>query len=282
MILLYNRAAHHLARSISIPQASYVIKNFSDGEIYIKINQNLTQQSISILVSTQPPAENLLEFFFLLDALQRNGTSEINVFFSYFGYARQSEPEKGEVGSAQFICDILTKFPLAGIGMVHVHAPHILARNITYTNYIDYDFFSYAAQEYDAIAAPDQGAREFAQKIAAMNNKEIIYIDKIRPEQEQVHITSIDGSPKGKKILLVDDIISTGRTTTYAAEALKKKGAVKISIAATHGLFSADAYTQIEKSALEKVYVTNSIAQKKLPKIEIYDVGPFIQKILQS
>lgn len=282
MIIFSNRAAAHLINKIELPKADYTIKQFSDGEVYLKINQDVRNQDIWVVACTQPPAENLLELFLLLDTLTRAGAHKINLFFPYFGYARQAKPSPGEVSSAQFICNTLKQFSLGKIYIMHAHAASTLKSFLNFTNVIDMDYFCQVASNYDMVVASDQGGAEFAQHVSKQCNKEIVYLQKTRPSHEQVIIKSVDGNVAGKKILLVDDIIATGRTLVEAAQALKNLGAQQISAAATHGIFSDGAYERLENSPLEKVYITNTIRDSYNKIIQVYNIAPFIEEIIKK
>lgn len=283
MIILYTQSAAHLTQDIQLPRAEYQIKQFSDGELYIKVDPRIVDQEIWIIVSTQSPAENILELFFLLDALNHAGAQNINLFFTYFGYARQTAPCPGEASSGQLLCKILKSFPTKKCIIMHAHASRKLHTMLNFIDAIDMDFFADAAQEYDVIAAPDKGIATFAKEVAQTCNKEIVFLHKRRPEHEQVHIESIDGVVKNKKVLLVDDMISTGRTLTEAACVLKKAGALDIAAAATHGIFSDGASERLAKSNLTSIYVTNTLKQKPIALVStIYNVGPFIQKLIEE
>jgi ribose-phosphate pyrophosphokinase len=279
MNIFFTNSTKHFANKINLPQSPYIVKKFSDGEIYIKVDQDV-QKKVWVIASTQPPADNLLELFFLLDALERSGAQKINILISYFAYARQAVALTGEAGSAQFIATTLTKFPLAKIYIVHAHAAHILEGFLPFTNMIPIDFFCSVAKNYDVIAAPDKGAFDFAQTVAQQCKKEIVFFYKKRPEHEKVIIESINGNVNGKRVLLVDDIISTGRTIIQASKAIIDLGAQEVSAAATHGIFAADAHEKIDESQLKKVYVTNTLEQMSRDKIEVHDVSKFIESII--
>lgn len=280
MIIFSNSGAKHLVAKMNLPKGKAIIKQFSDGEVYAKIESDITNKDVWVIASTQSPAENLIELFWLLDALTRLGAQRINLFFPYFGYARQAITQTGEAGSAQRICTILKQFPIGRVKILHVHAAPRMHTFLSFENVIDRDFFCQVAQNYDCIAAPDKGVAEFAQNIAQHCKKEVVFLQKIRPDHEYVKIESISGSVDGKKIMLVDDIISTGRTMIEAANALKNAGAVEISAAATHGIFTNGAQERFEQSVIKKIYVTNSLKDIQPDSIKTYDVSKFIETVI--
>ncbi len=280
MKIFYTNSAEQFSEKINLSHVGYSNKKFSDGEIYIKVDQDVQQKEIWVVASTQSPADNLLELFFLLDALRRAGAQKINLFITYFGYARQIMPLSGEAGSAQFICHILNTFSINTFYIIHAHAALTLHSLLNFKNCIDLDFFCSAAKNYDVIAAPDKGAFEFAQQVAQACNKEIVFLHKVRPEHEKVRIESIDGTVSGKKVILIDDIISTGNTIIEACKALKQLGATEVAAAATHGIFTAGACEKLQESPLTKIYVTNTLDQCSRGKIEVYDISKFIETLL--
>lgn len=282
MILFSTCTMLEISKNIKLPQGSCTLKKFSDGELYVHINDDIKGKTVWLLAATQPPAEHMLELFFMLDALKRAGAAQINLFISYFAYARQLKTITGEASSAQVICDILKTFAINKIFIIHPHDNSMLHNFLSYTDLLDIDFFCNKAAKYDAIAAPDKGAHIFAEKIAKACNKEIVFLTKKRPEQEQVEIIALDGTVNNKKILLVDDMISTGRTMIESAEFLKKMGAKTVSAAAMHGVFSPGSHERLQTSIIEKIYVTNTIEQQAQGKVEVTDIAPYISKIIKE
>lgn len=280
MILFSTNSARHLAAQIPLRPGACTIKKFSDGELFVRIDEDVHDKAVWVLAATQAPAEHLLELFFLLDALQRSG-AHINLFITYFSYARQVIAARGEACTAQVVSAVLKNFIIEKTYILHPHS-NLLHDYLPFTAVRDVDFFCSQAESFDAIAAPDKGAFVLAREIAESCSKELILLTKTRPDHEKVKIVAVDGLVERKKVLLIDDIISTGRTITEAAHALKKMGAISVAAAATHAVLSSDARQLLEQSPLEKVYVTNSIAQASQGKITVIDISRFIQTSMLS
>lgn len=277
MSLFYTSSVNHLIERIPYPRGSFIIKKFSDGEIYVKINHEI--QEAWVLASTFPPADNLLELFFLLDALSNQG-AKINLLVPYFGYARQSHPQPGEAASARRICTFLKTFTLNKIVIVHVHTT-TMHEFLAFENFIPFELICREAEKVDCIASSDKGSAALAAKTGARCEKPTILIEKKRPEHEMVEIISVTGNVEGKSILIVDDIISTGNTILAAAQELKKLGAASVYAYATHAFFSRDALHKIDNSPIEKVFVTNTIPQKNSNhKVKVLDIAPQLEKII--
>lgn len=282
MIIFSTRSAYHMVCKMRLSKANYKIEEFSDREIFIKIEEDVKEKEVWVIASTEPPAENIFELFLLLDALMHAGAKKINLFFLYFGYARQAIAPMGEARSAEHIFDVLKKFPLNKIFIVHAHASDILKKFMNFTNVIDYDFFCEIVKNYDAIAAPDKGAAGFAQQVANECKKEIVFLHKTRPEHDIVKIESVSGNVESKKILLIDDMISTGRTLIQACQKLKEFGAIEVSAAATHGVFAIGSYEMLENGLLKNIYVTNTLDRISQGKIKVTDISKFIENIISQ
>lgn len=280
MKLFSSRSTLHIAENIGLKKGACTIKNFNDGELFVRIDENVDKQTVWVMASTPAPAENLFELFFLCDALKRAG-AHLNVCITYLAYARQIVASPGEAWTAYVIADFIKRFSINKLYIIHPHSK-ALHNLLPFEAIRDTNFFCTQAEEFDAIAAPDKGASQFAEEVARLCNKDLVLLSKKRPEKERVEITAIQGAVDHKKILLIDDIISTARTITESAHALKSLGAYSVSAAATHGVFSPGAYELLEQSPLEKIFVTNTIANKSQGKITVVDTSAFIQKIMQE
>ena len=279
MLFLTTQTAH-FAPMLTLPQGNLTIKKFSDGELYVKLEEDVKNRTVWVIASTLPPAESLMELFFVLDALERAG-AHINLVITYFGYARQDRAQPNEALGASVICNFLKTFKVCKTFVIHIHSERI-KNFLRFKNEIPLDLFCDPASESDRIAAPDQGAYDFAVAIAKTCGREAVIVTKMRPEHEKVKILGVQDNIENKNILIVDDIISTGRTLLSVGSVLKSMGAKKIFAAATHGIFSDGALNRIQESdSIERVYVTNTLPQvKNFSKIRVMNIVPFIEKII--
>lgn len=275
------RSSQHLMPTLDVPQGKATIKNFTDGEIYVRIEEDLKDKPVWILTATPPPAENLLELYLLLDALQRAG-AYVNLFFTYFGYARQDRAKPGESLSAEVLFSFLKTFRIEQTKIIHIHNAKV-RRFYDFEDIILLDFFLPLAENVDCIVAPDHGAAYLAKEIAHRAKKEFMVMKKIRNNHEKIKDIILEDGLTNKKILLVDDMIATGGTIIKAAQEARDHGAQEIKVAATHGIFSGDAYEKIATSIIDQVFVTNSLEQstEEHEKVSIIDCAPMIDQFFR-
>jgi ribose-phosphate pyrophosphokinase len=285
----------HLADTIELPKGSCTFKQFSDGEWSVKIHDTVKQKEVWVLAQTGAPADNLVQLLLLCDALKQEGAS-INLLITYFGYARQDRPFKGEPLAAELMCKLIQISMPKRIEVIHLHSPQICRQGILKrlpffskaipVNHIPYEFFYGCIQNADVIVSPDKGAGPLAQHIAKQGNKELVMFEKYRPEPEKL-ILKMVGEVRGKRVLIVDDMITTGGTVITAAEQLFEQGATSVRVAATHGVFSGDALARLNESRIEQIQVTNTLVQTQspeitVPKVRVIDISPFIRAIIDK
>lgn len=281
MKVFSTRSCEHLIHGMSIDRGHALIKTFSDGEMFVRIEDDVAHKNVWLLAATPAPAENVLELFFMLDALSRVG-AKVHLLMPYFGYARQDRAKPGESLSIEVLFNALQQFPLERVVVVHIHNPQV-RRFFDFENVILLDFFLPLVEKIDCIVAPDEGARVWASAIGNHSGKEVIVMEKVRAEQEHVGTITFDGDVRDKNILIVDDMIATGGTMIHAARVLKNHGANMIYAAATHGIFSGNAYQMVQESPISKMWVTNSLVQNpQSPKIEVIDCVPMLETIIVS
>lgn len=273
-------SSSYLADGITtIPKGSVTFGQFSDGEWYVELHEDVKDKEVWVLAQTGAPADTLVQLLLLCDALYRAG-AQIKIFLSYMGYARQDRYFENQAVSAEVMCNVMYLCRAKQLHALQLHNPYIGGE--LFMNHIPYPFFIECIQEADIIVAPDKGAAQWAGPVAAAYLRQLISIEKHRPEPEKVTMT-LSADVHGKRALIVDDMITTGNTILEATRLLLEQGALSVQVAVTHGLFSSDARKRIEKSKIEKLYVTNSLAQhQSSAKIAVIDIAPFIEEILQK
>jgi ribose-phosphate pyrophosphokinase len=279
-VLYYTNSAEHIANRMRMKKGTFILTKFSDGEIYSRVEDDVRGKDVWVLASTQPPADNLLELAFLLDSLTRRGAT-VNLFILYFAYARQDRIVKaGEALASKVVSDLLQSFNLKRIFVMHIHSSRT-TKFLDYENVLPIGLFSAVIRKMEVVVAPDRGALDLAKKVSKEYGLALAYMEKFRPEIEEVEITRLVGNVKGKKALIVDDMISTGGTVIKASQRLRKSGAKEVKVIATHGVFSGDAVKNLERSGIKSVYVTNSIKPKYSSRlIRTVDISKYVESIM--
>ena len=258
--------AEKIAQCIGKPLGLCEIQNFSDGELWVKYSENIRGSDVFIIQSTNPPAENLLELLILVDAAKRASARKVTAVIPYFGYARQDRKDQPRVSiTAKLIANLITEAGADRVITMDLHAPQIqgffdIPVDHLYSSAVYSSFFVKQSIPDLTVVSPDVGGIKMARAFAKRLGGDLILIDKRRPKPNQAEVMNIIGEVKNRNILIVDDLIDTGGTFCGAADALKKSGAKKIYGACTHPLLSGNSIERINASAVEKIYVTDSIA----------------------
>jgi ribose-phosphate pyrophosphokinase len=271
--LFFTTSTQHLALSIDGEKGTYVSKTFSDGERYVRIEEAV-RGAAWVIANTNPPAENILELLFLLDALRRQ-RAEINLFIPYFAYARQDRITR------KVISDLLLYFKPRRIVVFHMHSRRI-RRYLDYEDLLPLQLVSPLAIGTDALVAPDRGGVPFAKTVGRECGLPVILIEKKRITDRMVEVMEISGRVKGKRVMIVDDMIATGGTIIRATEKLLSEGAREVEVYATHGIFSGDAREVLEKSPIKRIHVTNSLPQREGGKIKVLDISDLIRDAIKG
>jgi ribose-phosphate pyrophosphokinase len=250
-----------LAKSLKAKLARVETKRFPDDECYVRIDDDLADEDV-ILVQTAWPDKNIIELLLLQDAVKEFDAASLTTVVPYFGYARQDKQFKpGEPISARAMARII-QMNTDEFVTVDVHAPSVIdwfegipAKNVAAYPQIGKHLEGKGTQ---LVLSPDEGRAENAKRVADVINCEADYLVKERIDGETVKMAPKRLDVKGKKVAIVDDIISTGGTIVKAAEQLKKQGCASIIAVCTHGVFANDAIPRLE-AVCDEVCTTDTI-----------------------
>ncbi|MBN1163999.1 MAG: ribose-phosphate pyrophosphokinase [Candidatus Krumholzibacteriota bacterium] len=263
---------------------------FSDGEISVRINENIRGKDVFIIQPTNPPGDNLLELLIIIDACFRASASRITAVIPYYGYARQDRKDQPRVPiTAKLVANLIETAGVSRVLALELHAAQIQG---FFDVQVDNLFATPVLLEYIkgknfkdlTVVSPDVGGIKMGRAFSKRMDAKLAIADKRRAKADTSEIMNIIGDVDGSDIVILDDIISTAGTITQAAEALRAAGAKRIIAAATHPVFSGEALERIEKSCIEEVVVTNSIPfkdGKKCGKIKVLDVSPLLGEAIR-
>jgi ribose-phosphate pyrophosphokinase len=280
--------ADKIAKALNVKIANTQIKNFSDGELWVKYDENIRGVDLFIVQSTMPPAENLMELLMLIDAARRASAERITAVLPYFGYARQDRKDQPRVAiTSKLVANLITEAGADRVISMDLHAPQLQGFfDIPFDHLYASNAFAKHFREEKlknlAIASPDVGGSKMARSFAKRFDADLIIIDKRRPAPNVAEVMNIIGEPEGKDIILIDDLIDTGGTFANAAAALKQSGAKRVYGACSHAVLSGNAIERIEKSPLEYLLVTDTIPLKKeSKKIRVKSVAKVFAEAVQ-
>jgi len=269
------------------------IRKFSDGEIYIEINENIRGNSIFIIQGISSPAnDNLMELLLCIDALKRSSAKNITAVIPYFGYARQDRKVVPRTSiSAKLVSNLITKAGADRIVTVDLHAGQIQGFfDIPVDNLFATPIFSRHIKKKIKsknliCVAPDVGGVERARALGRKLDIGLAIIDKRRPAPGKSQVMNVIGNVKGKTCIIVDDIIDSGGTIVNAADALSKRGAKEVHVYVTHGVLSGEAVEKIKKSKIKNLVVTdtidNSAKVKKSRNIEVLSISNLLAEAMK-
>ncbi|MDZ4745697.1 MAG: ribose-phosphate pyrophosphokinase [bacterium] len=284
--------AEKIARASHRELAEVAIRNFSDGEIWVKYEENVRGVDLYIVQSTFAPSDNLMELLLLIDAAKRASAKRITAVIPYFGYARQDRKDQPRVAiTAKLVANLLTQAGANRVITMDLHTPQLqgffdIPLDHLYSSPVSVPLLLNLGLTNLAVASPDVGGVKTARAFAKMlGDADLVVVDKRRPNHNESEIMNIIGDVKGKNIVIVDDLIDTGSTFVKCAEALKDAGAETIVGVCTHAVFSGEAVEKIgDSDALTKLFVTDTIPlAMEHPKIQVVSVaGLFAEAIIRT
>jgi len=273
-----------IANHLGVAQGQLTIKDFADGEIWIKFEENIRNRDVFIVQSTNGPARNILELVLILDAAVRASAKSVTAVIPYFGYARQDRKDTPRVPiSARVMVDMFTAAGTNRIVTMDLHSTQIQGfANIPFDHLYSRNVFLDKIKalglnpENSVCLSPDMGSARISQAYAKYLGMHFALIDKRRYAPNKTEIMHLIGDLKGKDVLIIDDMIDTAGTLVNAAEAAIENGAKSITAVATHPLLSGPAVERLEKSPISRFLLTDTVAmpeEKKLNNMQMVTVA---------
>jgi len=285
--------AKNIGKYLNVPLSDILVSRFSDGEIKIKIQENVRGKDVFIIQPTCPPVnDNLVELLILIDAAKRASANRITAVMPYYGYARQDRKDQPRVPiTAKLVANLITAAGADRVLTMDLHASqiqgffdipvdHLYAINVL-CNYIKEKNLQDLV-----VLSPDVGGTKMARAYAKRLNAGLAIIDKRRISSEKTEVMHILGEVKNKTVVIVDDIIATAGSLVESVEKLKKNEGVKdVYAAITHGILSGPAISRLrECDNLKELIVSDSVPlldSKKLPNIKIATAAPLLAEAIQ-
>jgi len=280
--------AQKIAESYGTTLGEVTIRDFADGEIYVRYEESIRGADLFIIQSTHPTADNWMELLLLIDAAKRASAERVTAVIPYFGYARQERKDQPRVSIAsKLMANMLTTAGVDRILTMELHAAQIqgffdVPVDHLYGSDVVIDHVRQFNLDDFMVVAPDVGALKMARAYAKRLGVNLAVIDKRRPTQNESRVMNIIGDVDGKDVIIIDDIVDTAGTLTRAAQALKEDGALTIMASCTHALLSGPAYDRIEGSPIERLIITDTIPLKRPSEnIEVVSVAGHFAKAIR-
>ena len=286
------KLAEELARATGLALGNIVIEKFSDGEIYVRIKEDVKDQVIFVFQSLcHPASENLIELLIIIDALKRLSPKKIVAILPFYAYRRQERVlEKGESITASLVAKLLETAGIDEAVLVDIHSDKILdffTVPVISLEVFDLfaDYFTKLKIDNALVVSPDHGALADAQRLAGKLNLRAVSIVKKRDIHDAVALMVLEDDVTGKNIFMIDDEIDTAGTISRAAELLKSKGAGDIYIGCTHSIFSGPAIERLTQAPIKQIITTNTIPvpeSKMMEKLSVLSIAPVLARVINE
>ncbi len=276
--------ATDIAKSLKQDLGSISIRTFSDGELWVKYEENIRGCDVFIIQSTNGPSENIIELALMVDAAVRASADTVTVVIPYFGYGRQDRKDQPRVPiSSRVIIDILTAMGADRIITLDLHSTQIQGfAKIPFDNlYSRAVLFNAIKNENlepstSTVLAPDVGSVKMSQGYAKNLGMHFALIDKRRFAPNQAEVNHLIGELKGMDVLIIDDMIDTAGTIVNAAKEALDEGAKSVTVVATHGVLSGPAIERLNTANIKRIILTDTISippEKRLDQMKIVSVA---------
>ncbi len=288
------KLAQEIAEALGTRLAEAEVSQFSDGEVFVQVNENVRGADVFVIQPTCPPVNhNLMELLIMIDALRRASALRITAVIPYYGYARQDRKVQPRVPiTAKLVADLITAAGTQRVltmdlhvgqiqGFFNIPVDHLFAAPVL-LQYFQQRLAEHAWEE-PVVVAPDAGGVERSRAFAKRLGTSLAIMDKRRTGANETRIMHVIGDVRNRDVILLDDIIDTAGTIVQAVSALREEGARRILASCTHPVLSGQAVERLEKSEIAEVVVTNTIPlreDQQSKKITVLSVAPLLAEAI--
>ncbi|RLE14883.1 ribose-phosphate pyrophosphokinase [Candidatus Aerophobetes bacterium] len=283
--------AQRITEYLGIKLGDMEISSFSDGETYVKINENIRGRDVFLIQPTHPPVnENLMELLIMIDACLRASAKRITAVVPYYGYARQDRKDRPRVPiTAKLVANLITTAGADRILTLDLHVDQIqgffdIKVDHLFAAPVIVDYFRKKELDNLVVLSPDVGGLRRARTYAKVLRVPLAIVDKRRPIANEAEVIHIVGEVRGRQVLIIDDIVDTGGTLLAAVDILLKNGADTIYAACTHPVLSGDAFEKLKASPLKEIVVTDTIPlnlKGDEDKVKVLSVAPLLGEAIK-
>ncbi len=289
------RLSQEIAEFLGMRLAETEVTEFSDGEVFVQVNENVRGADVFVIQPTcHPVNRNIMELLIMIDALKRASAFRITAVIPYYGYGRQDRKVQPRVPiTAKLVADLITAAGTHRVLTMDLHAgqiqgffnipvDHLFAAPVLLQYF--QDRLLQGAWKDLVVVSPDAGGVERARAFAKRLGTSLAIMDKRRTGPNEAKIMHVIGDVRGRDVILLDDMIDTAGSITQAVTALRQEGARRIVASCTHGVFSGQALERLDRSEIEEVVVTNTIPlrdERACKKMTVLSVAPLLGEAIR-
>ena len=269
------------------------IKRFADGEIFVRIDENVRGRDVFLIQPTNPPAESVLELLILIDAAKRASAARVTAVVPYYGYGRSDRKDQPRVSiAAKLLANLMTAAGADRVLSIDFHQHQIqgffdIPVDHLYAAPVFRRYYEMKKLDNLVVVATDVSAAKMARGYARRLGGDLAIIDKRRPAPNEAEVSNIVGEVEGKHCIVPDDMIDTAGTMVSAIEVLKERGALDVYVLATHPLFSGPALERLGSADVKEITVTDTVplapgVREALPNLTVLSVASLLAQAIES
>ncbi len=283
--------AEAISRELAIPLTKAHVGRFPDGEIDIKVLEDLRGTDCYVIQPTCPPVnDNWIELLLILDTLQRSSAGKVTAVMPYYGYARKDRKDEGRVPiSAKVVANTLVACGCDRVVTIDLHAAqiqgffdipvdHLYAKPVLLRRLRELDI------DDPVIVTPDVGGIKMARSYAKALGADLAIVDKRRISGSEIAVEHVIGNVRGRDVIVVDDMISTAGSICEASRILRENGAQQVIIAVSHGVFAGPACERLNQAPIDKIITTDTIPQRDcgIDRLEVVSMAPLLAEAIHN